>query len=404
MADQCPLHGNPMLLDDAYFQNPYGTYAKFHEQGPIHRFCLPDEIPVWAVTSYADVRKGLRDHRLARQRKYANADYTNENPPEGVAEARLVMEDPPEHTETRRLVNFAFVPRRLEPLRPRIQSLVDGLLDDMAAKGANGEVVDLVEMFCAPLPIVMISELLGVPEAQRANVRQWTDDIFGRSDERNHDAKMAFAGMLKDLVATRRADPQDDLISFWGQVTNADGELIPEMEVVLLAITLYTGGYDSTMGMLAGSTIDLIKHPEHAAELVRNPDAVNSGIEELLRRNGSVHRGFRRFATEDMEIAGRQVSAGDTVLLYLSAASRDPERFPDPDAMDFDRHENWHVAFGRGPHVCPGAELARIELRIGLPDLFARFPNIRLAVPEEELEWRRSTFIRVPWTLPVILT
>lgn len=403
MADQCPLHGNPMLLDDAYFTNPYKTYAQLHTEGPIHRICLPDGVPVWAVTSYEEVRKGLRDQRLARPRKYANDDYTNEIPPEGVPEARLVMEDPPEHTETRRLVNFAFVPRRLESLRPRIEKLVDGLIDDLAAKGANGEVVDLAELFCAPLPVVMISDLLGVPEEERANLRQWTDDIFGKDGQANHDAKVAFHHMLRDLVAARRADPQDDLISFWSQLKGADGELLPEMEVIIFTIIIYTGGYDTTMGMLASSTIDLINHPEQAHRIVHDPDSIKVGVEELLRRNTPTQRGFRRFATEDMEIAGQKISAGDTVMLYVAAASRDPERFPDPDAMDFDRYKNWHIAFGRGPHVCPGSELARMELRLAVPALFRRFPNIRLAVPEEELEWRRSTFIRVPVSLPVIL-
>lgn len=403
MGDKCPLHGHPMTLDDAYFQDPYATYAQWHDEGPVHRICLPDGIPVWAVTRYAEVREWLRDQRLARHRSFAGSDYTNDVPPEGVPEARLVMEDPPEHTETRRLVNFAFVPRRIAPMQKRIEELVEGLLDEMAEKGAGGKVIDLADAFCAPLPIVLISGMLGVPQDQWANVRQWTDDIFGRTDESNHDAKMAFAGMLRGLIVARRAEPKEDLISFWGQATNSDGEIIDEGEVMLLALTMYTGGFDSTLGMLASGAIDLMNHPEKAAKLAVAADMTSTALEELMRRNGSVHRGFRRFATEDIEIAGQKIAKGDTVLLYISAANRDPSRFPDTDEMDFDRIDNPHVAFGRGPHVCPGAELARWEIKIGLQRLFTRFPNIHLAIPENEIEWRQSSFIRVPRALPVML-
>lgn len=404
MGEKCPLHGHDMTLDDEYFQDPYATYAKWHEEGPVHRICLPDQIPVWAVTRYAEVREGLRDPRLARHRSFAGPDYTNDVPPEGVAEARLVMEDPPEHTETRRLVNFAFVPRRIAPMQGRIEVLVEGLLDDMAEKGAGGRVIDLADLFCAPLPIVLISEMLGVPQEQWANVRKWTDDIFGRTDESNHDAKMAFAGMLRGLIGARRAEPKEDLISFWGQATNSDGVIIDEGEIMLLSLTMYTGGFDSTLGMLAAGAIDLMNHPEQAAKLAVVDDMSSTALEELMRRNGSVHRGFRRFATEDLEIAGQKIAKGDTVLLYISAANRDSSRFQDTDEMDFDRIDNPHVAFGRGPHVCPGAELARWEIKIGLQRLFARFPNIRLAIPENEVEWRQSSFIRVPRALPVMLS
>jgi cytochrome P450 len=404
MTGKCPLHGHEQPLDDAYFTNPHATYARLHEDGPVHRFCLPDGIPVWAVTAYDEVHEWLRDQRLARQRSFANEDYTNEVPPEGVPIARLVMEDQPEHGHTRRLVNFAFMPKRMAEMRPRIVELVDDLLDDLAEKGADGAVVDLAALFCAPLPIVMVSEMLGVPRDTWADVRRWTDDIFGRIDEVNYEAKVAFANLLRGLVADRKVEPKDDLISLWAQATDMHGEVIPDEEVMLLILTTYTGGFDSTLGALAASAVDLMNHPRHTAEFVARPDVVPAAVEELLRRNGSVHRGFRRFAREEVEIAGQRIGLGDTVMLYVTAAGRDPKQFPDPDTMDFTRPGNQHLAFGRGPHVCPGAELARLEMRIGLHALFSRFPNIRLAIPEEELEWRPSTFIRVPKALPVILS
>ncbi|MDQ3788857.1 MAG: cytochrome P450 [Actinomycetota bacterium] len=404
MAGKCPLHGLEQPLDDAYFANPYATYARLNEAGPVHRFCLPDGIPVWAVTSYDEVREWLRDQRLARHRSFANEDYTNDVPPEGVPVAPLVMEDPPEHGHTRRLVNYAFMPKRVAQLRDKIDGLVSDLLDNLAEAGADGKVVDLAGMFCAPLPIVMVSEMLGVPKESWDDVRRWTDDIFGRVDEGNYEAKVGFANLLRGLIAERTAEPRDDLISVWAQATDMNGEVIPAEMVMLLILSIYTGGFDSTLGALAASAIDLMNHPQHAAEFVAKPELVPAAVEELLRRNGSVHRGFRRFAREEVEIAGHKIGLGDTVMLYVAAADRDPKHFPDPDVMDFNRPPHQHIAFGRGPHVCPGAELARLEIRIGLHALFSRFPGIRLAVPEEELEWRTSTFIRVPKSLPVVLS
>jgi len=404
MTGKCPLHGHEQPLDDAYFTDPYATYAQLNEAGPVHRFCLPDGIPVWAVTSYDEVREWLRDQRLARRREFANADYTNDVPPEGVPVAPLVMEDPPEHGHTRRLINVAFMPKRVAQMQEKVEALVNGLLDDLAAAGEGGQVVDLADKFCAPLPIVMVSEMLGVPKESWDDVRRWTDDIFGRSDEVNYEAKVGFANLLRGLIAERTEEPRDDLISAWAQATDMNGEVIPAEMVMLLILSIYTGGFDSTLGALTASVIDLINHPEHTAEFVANPGIVPAAIEELMRRNGSVHRGFRRFAKEEVEIAGQKIGLGDTVFLYVSAANRDPKQFPDPDVMDFNRPPYQHIAFGRGPHVCPGAELARLELRTGLHALFSRFPNIRLAVPEQELEWRESTFIRVPKSLPVILS
>lgn len=401
MADQCPMHGHDMPFDDEYWHAPFDIYEKFHAQGPVHRVCLPDGIPVWLVTGYSEVYDALRDQRLARQRKYAGPDYTNNLPPEGLPQSRLVMEDPPEHTKSRRLVNFGFVPRRMRLLKPKIQKLVDDLLDDIEAKGADGSVVDLMDTFCAPLPITVICDLVGVPDEERVHVREWGELVFSHSLVNPQGIGEAMARALVE----RRTNPKDDLLTVWAEVTDDDGNLLPPEDLSHMALIMFAAGYDSTMGMLSCSSIALMQRPEYAARLAAaDEDELHRLMEEMFRMYSPTQRGFRRFAKEDLTIAGQKISAGDTVLLSIGAADRDPEKFPNANDLDFDRAENKHLVFGRGPHACPGAELARIENGIALQRLFQRFPTMKMAVPAEELEWRQSTLIRLPLSLPVTLS
>lgn len=401
MADKCPVHGHSMPFDDEYWHTPFDIYSQLHAEGPVHRVCLPDGIPVWLVTGYTEVYNALRDPRLARHRKYANADYTNDLPPEGLAQARLVMEDPPDHTKSRKLVNHGFVPRRMRLLKPKIHELVDGLLDDIEAKGAGGAVVDLMDTFCAPLPITVICDLVGVPEEERVHVREWGELVFSHNLVNPQGIGEA---MARALVA-RRTNPKDDLLTVWAEVTDDEGNLLPPEDLSHMALIMFAAGYDSTMGMLSCTTLALIRRPEQAARLANaDEDELHRIMEELFRMYSPTQRGFRRFACEDLELGGVRISAGDTVLLSIGAADRDPGKFPDANVLDFDRSENKHLVFGRGPHACPGAELARIENGIALQKLFQRFPNIALAAPEEELRWRESTLIRLPLTLPVTIS
>jgi cytochrome P450 len=210
--------------------------------------------------------------------------------------------------------------------------------------------------------------------------------------------------MARALVA-RRTDPKDDLLTVWAEVTDDDGNLLPPEDLSHMALIMFAAGYDSTMGMLSCSTLELMQRPDDALRLANADDAeLHRIMEEMFRMYSPTQRGFRRFAREDLEIGGQQISAGDTVLLSIGAADRDPVRFPNANELDFDRTDNKHLVFGRGPHACPGAELARIENGIALQKLFQRFPNITLAVPEAELPWRESTLIRLPLSLPVTIS
>ncbi|WP_166663935.1 cytochrome P450 [Actinophytocola oryzae] len=405
-----------MPMDEQYWPNPHRAHAALHEQGPVSRVCLPDQVPVWFVTGYEQVRVGLWDQRLARQRKYAGPDFTTTCYPEGQLESKLIMEDPPEHTATRDLLNFAFTPRRIEAVTPKIREIVARLLDDVEREAAaNGGDVDLMRSFYAPLPISVISGILGLPdeyfdrimavttaEFAMADVQTGADDDFEPLGNAAETAQAELFQIIAALVEQRRAAPGDDLISHWATATDENGELLSIYDVVALVIIMYLGGYDTTAGMLLSSTVDLLEHPEELAKLRDNPELYPVAIDELLRRNSSVTRGFRRFATEDMELGGARIAAGDTVLLSINGANRDPEVFENPHALDFSRPNNQrHIAFGRGPHHCPGSSLATAEVTIALEALFARFPNLELRTTREEIPWRQSTFCRAAYSLPV---
>jgi cytochrome P450 len=418
MTGKCPVHSNPMPMDEQYWPDPHKTNASLISDGPVHRVCLPDQIPVWLVTGYDEVRVGLWDPRLARMRKYAGADYTATQYPEGQPESKLVMEDPPEHNATRDLINFAFTPRRIDAIVPRIREIVLSLLDDVEREAAeNGGEVDLMRSFFAPLPITVVSGVLGLPDEHISRVMAVTNAEFGRADAQPDpgddidplgaaaaSAQAELFQILVELIEARRASPTEDLISHWANATDDSGELLSVYDVVALVIILYLGGYDTTAGMLVSSTLDLTEHPEQLSKLRDNPSMYPVAVEELLRRNSSVMRGFRRFAKEDLEIGGQKISAGDTVLLSINAANRDPAVFEDAQAFDFDRPSNHkHIAFGRGPHHCPGHALATAEVTIALEEMFRRYPNLSVTVPREKIPWRQSTFCRAAYALPVSL-
>ncbi|HEU5470913.1 MAG TPA: cytochrome P450 [Actinophytocola sp.] len=404
-----------MPIDEDYWHDPHPLHTRLAEQGPIHRMCLPDQIPVWLVTGYEEVRAGLRDQRLARNRKYAGPDYTCTTYPEGQDYTRLITEDPPEHTATRRLINFAFTPRRIEQIQPKIHEITAELLDGVErAAAANAGVVDLMPSYFAPLPISVISGILGLPAEHLDRVLAVTNAEFALAEGRfdgpvDTDPFGAAAAtalgelgqIIIELVQDRRTDPTEDLISHWATATDERGDLLPVTDIMGMVLILYLGGYDTTAGMLVSSTLDLLEHPEQLVRLRADPDLFPAAVEELLRRNSSVLRGFRRFATEDLAIGGQPIAAGDTVLLSISAANRDRAMFADAQVFDLERPGNdLHIAFGYGPHHCPGHRLATVEVQIALQALFQRFPDIEITVPREQIPWRRSSFCRASYGLP----
>jgi cytochrome P450 len=307
--------------------------------------------------------------------------------------------DPPDHTRIRRLVTQAFTPGHIERMRPSIQLLADQLLDSVADRGH----ADLVAEFAAPLPITVICDLLGVPHASRRDFRAWTDALVAPDPANPDGAKHAVAAMLTyfpQLIADKRRTPGNDLLSDLVNVRDGSDRLT-EDELTSLAFLILSAGYENTVQLIGTAVLALLDHPEQLAALRDEPAKIEGAVEEFARFDGPALLAIRRFPVEDVEIDGVTIPAGETVMLSLASANRDPARFRDPDHLDVDRRDGGHLALGHGIHYCVGAPLARLETQIAVSTLLRRLPALELDVPRDELRWRPSMRARGLVALPV---
>ncbi|MEU6947690.1 cytochrome P450 [Streptomyces sp. NPDC046316] len=383
----------------ALVADPHTTYARLREAGPVHRITGPDGLPVWIVTRYRDVRQLLADPRLSLDKTHRlPGNYRGFSLPASL-DANLLNMDPPDHTRIRRLVTKAFTSGRVEQMRPGIQLLADQLLDAVADRGH----ADLVADFAAPLPITVICDLLGVPQHSRRDFRAWTDALVAPDPENPDAAKHAVAAMLTyfpQLIADKRRTPGNDLLSDLIDVRD-EGDRLTEDELTSLAFLILFAGYENTVQLIGTAVLALLDHPEQLAALRADPSKIEGAVEEFARFDGPALLAIRRFPVEDLEIGGVTIPAGETVMLSLAAANRDPDRFPAPDRLDVDRRDGGHLALGHGIHYCVGAPLARLETQIAVSTLLRRFPGLKPAVPCEELRWRPSMRARGLVALPV---
>lgn len=400
MSSTCPHHGLPMpMADPSFYDDPFATYDALIAEGPIHRMCYPDGTPIWLVTRYEEVAEGLRDPKLGRPVELAGPDFMMKRFPEGAKTGTLATTDPPEHTRLRNFITPHFRRDRIEAMEPLVQQVVNDLMDKIEAQKEDGP-VDLVQALASPVPVAVVCELLGMPAEIREEFRSWVDIAFAGDDEVNLKMNKHIIEYFSELIEGKRKNPEDDLISLWIDQVGRDGTPLTNWEITAMAVFIVMAGYETTAGMISQGARFLLERPDIADYLREHPDRFQDAVEEMLRRTTSVHHAFRRFAKEDMVIAGQPVAKGDTVMLHLSAAGRDPVKFPDPDLFDIDREDKRHVAFGRGIHYCPGGDLARIEVRVALQTLITRFPGAKLAVPSEELKRRYSPFVPAVPVLP----
>lgn len=387
----------PFSSPDRLNLDPF--YAQLRKREPLIRVRLPYGEQAWLATRYADVRTVLGDPRFSRAAA-VHRDEPRMMPRQ--MDPGILHMDPPEHTRLRRLVAKAFTARRVEQLRPRAREIADELLDEMAAEGPPA---DLVAGFATPLPIAVICEMLGVPKDDQDKFHVWSEAALSTTSltlEQVDEYWQNLLGYMAGLIAERRRQPTDDLIGALVRARDEDNDRLSEEELLRLATGLLVAGHETTVTQIPNFGYVLLTHPDQLAELRDRPELVPAAVEEMMRYIPlGVAASFPRYATEDVELSGVLVRAGEPVLASVASANRDEEVFPHPDELDFGREANPHVGFGHGPHHCVGAQLARMELQVAIGTLLERFPKLRLAVPEEELEWKSGSLARGLNRMPV---
>ncbi|WP_333743355.1 cytochrome P450 [Streptomyces ardesiacus] len=368
-------------------------------EGPLTRVRLPHgEGWAWLATRYDDVRAITNDPRFGRA-ELTRRQVTRLAPHFKPRPGSLAFADQPDHNRLRRAVAGAFTVGATKRLRPRAQEILDGLVDGMLAEGPPA---DLVERVLEPFPIAVVSEVMGVPAADRERVHSWTRQIISTSGgaEAAERAKQGLYGWITETVRARADGDGDDVYSLLGAAVGR-GE-VGETEAVGLAGPLQIGG-EAVTHNVGQMLYLLLTRPELMTRMRERPGARGTALDELLRWIS--HRtsvGLARIALEDVEVRGTRIAAGDPVYVSYLAANRDPEVFPDPDRIDLDREPNPHLAYGNGHHFCTGAVLARMQTELLVDTLLERLPELRLAVPADQVAWRRKTMIRGPRTLPCI--
>ena len=385
--------------------NPYPMYARLRAEDPVHWSALME---AWVLTRYDDVVAVLTDSRFSADRRQARNRFADEIArreeefgPFGRTRTMLTS-DPPEHTRLRRLVSKAFTPRMVEGLRPRIQEIVDELLDAVAQNGR----MDVIRDLAYPLPVIVIAEMLGVPPEHRDQFKHWSDEIVGvlggplvpqETLERSRVAVHELAEYLNSVIVERRREPREDLVS--GLIAAEEqGQILSEDEMLATAMLLLVAGNETTTNLIGNGMLSLLRNPDQMERLGADPSQVPTAVEELLRYDGPV-QATGRVAMEDLEIGGQKVTKGQAVLTVLGAANRDPAQFERPDELDLGRRPNEHVAFGDGIHFCLGAPLARAEGQIAFETLLRRFAHPRLET--DNLQWGGSFILRGLRSLPI---
>jgi cytochrome P450 len=385
--------------------NPYPIYAYLRDRRPVHRITLPNGRGLWLITRYDDVDRALRDPRLVKNMRNAVAPEQLPNiPDEFRLFEHMLASDPPNHTRLRALVHKAFTPPLIERLRPRVQQIADELLDAVVDQGR----MDLIDDYAFPLPIMVITELLGVPSKDRNQFREWSNAAVGVEfvheanwcSEYRRTAMRAFTAYLRALIEDKRVDPKDDLVS--GLIfAEEGGEVLTEDELIAMIFLLLVAGHETTVNLIGNGMLALLRHPDQLRMLKDDPGLIVTAVEELLRYDGPVETSTFRYASADVECNGAVIPKGEMVLVVLASANRDASRFADADRLDITRTDNRHLAFGKGVHFCLGAPLARIEGQIAIGTMLCRLPTLRPAASLDQLEWRPGVILRGLRAFPV---
>lgn len=374
--------------------DPHAAGADLREAGSVHPIDYPPGARAYVVVDHRGVVEAFNDPRLSKRLDNAPQWFRERTlATSPVITGNMLLADPPDHARLRGLVSRAFLPRRMERLRPRVQEITDTLVDAMPDAGE----ADLMAAFAFPLPLLVISEFIGVPPQDRARFQRW-GHVLSRSPSEDGDEAAAerklvndevmeyFTGILAERRAVRDRGPARDLLDDLVRAADEDG-VFSDAELVSTLVFLVIAGHKTTANLVGNGMQALLRHPEQLAALREDPSLVVSAVEELLRFEGPVDRSTLRVAAEDLTLDGVRVPRESFVHLSIAAADRDPAVFPDPDRLDIARSPNRHVAFGHGPHFCAGAPLARLEGQVAFPTLLRRLQGLELAVPADDLAW-----------------
>jgi len=399
-----------VLFSDEILQDPYPTYARMHEEGPLHYVNVGSKWAVWSVFSHAECSSIAKDPRLSAKRaKQMLLPLPLSRQSEFSELARmlslwLIFMDPPEHTRLRKLLNKGFSAAAVEGLRPQAEAIVDQMLKPLQ----HGSEVELMSEFANPMPVRIISELLGVPQALHGTFVNASRAIAAFRGNPNRtveearaaqDALIELTEFFRKTVAERRRNKGSDLISLLIDIEE-EGEVLTEEELYAQCISLLFAGHETTRNLIGNGMYTLLKNPQQTAELREKPEMIRSAVEELLRFESPVQF-TARVLKEDIEVCGQRIPKGWTILCMLGAANRDPKQFKEPNQLNLGRLNNQHLAFGAGLHFCIGAQLARLEGQLAILNLVQRFPEMKLAGPRPE--WASTFGLRGLNSLPVII-
>ncbi|CAM3700061.1 cytochrome P450 [Smaragdicoccus niigatensis] len=390
-----PIHRSTPL-------DPPAEYQHLREQSPVTPLAFPDGTSGWLITRHDDVRAVLADDRFSSNRENASSPIRRPQFQPQDRAGMLLSMDPPEHTHYRRMLTRYFTVRRMHALAPRIEEIVAEHLDAM---GAAGPPSDLVPDFARPIPSLVICELLGVPYADREQFQRWTANLLSihATEDQIREGIEALRQYTRDLIADKRKSPDDALIGTLIRAGEQDPEAnyLTDEELAGISRLLLIAGHETTANMLALGTYTLLCNPGQLPSMLDGANGTARAVEELMRYLTIVHFGTVRVAREDIDFRGQHIRAGQTVMMSLASANRDPNQFDQPDVLNLNREHSQHVAFGHGVHQCLGQQLARVEMQIAFPALFRRFPTLRLAVPAEQVPMRDDMFVYGVHALPV---
>ncbi|WP_413380702.1 cytochrome P450 family protein [Alkalihalobacillus sp. 1P02AB] len=384
------------IFTDEFINNPYPVYEQLRKSDFIIKLMFPNGQFGWLISSYDDAVTVLKDPRFIKDMTKVGYEH------DSVFSKNMLLADPPDHQRLRGLVQKGFTPQRIAGMRSRIQDIADKLLEAMSTK----DQINLIDDYAFPLPIIVISEILGVPAKDQDKFRIWSNTIIEAvNSELSEEAKQymnEFIEYLREWFAIVRKNPGNDMIS---QLVIAEnqGDRLTEEELYGVVTLMIIAGHETTVNLISNGVLALLEYTDQRKLLIEQPDLIHGAIEEMLRYDGSVEFSSSRWAREDFEFKGKLMKKGDLVIVALNSANRDPKQFEDPEMFNILREKSKHLAFGQGIHFCLGAPLARLEGEIAINSLLRCYPHFELQGDIEELEWRPGMIVRGVKEIPLFL-